>query len=127
MNPVNAYILKQPKENQILITLFHTLFTETYGLKSYIKWSIPTYFGNKHLFYLNPDKKEGVHLCFMAGQKLSNKHGILQPLGRKIVLSYHLKNIDDMPYELLIEAIEELIAIDRSEIIKKQQKQNLWN
>ncbi len=119
MNPVATYIINRPPKEQEILMLFHTLFTKSYGLKSYIKWGIPTYFGNKHIFYLNPDKKEGVHLCFMAGQKLSNKHGILQRLGRKVVLSYHIKNSNNIPYELLIESIEEMIEIDYIRTEKK--------
>ncbi len=122
MNPVDSYILSQPNDKRDIFTFFHSLFTNTYGLTPHIKWNIPTYYGKTWIFYINPDKKEGIHLCFMRGNELSNPQKVLESKGRKMVLSYHIKNLDNIPYKLLIENIEEAINLDKTVAFKVRKK-----
>lgn len=113
MNPVEAYLLKLPKNEQEIASFFHTLLVNKYKLIPAIKWNIPTYAGNFLICYLNPDKKSGLHLSFMQGYKLSNTNKMLKPKNRKKVTSYHITSLDSIPYQALINCIEEAISIDR--------------
>jgi len=122
MNPVESYIFNQSEKEREIFTFFHGLFVNKYELDGFIKWKIPTYFGKTWIFYLNPDKKNGVHLSFMRGNELSNSKGILNSMGRKMVLSYHITNLEDIPYEALIESIEEAINLDKTVAFKVKKK-----
>lgn len=122
MNPVESYIFEQEENKRAILTLFHDLFVNTYKLTAAIKWKVPTYFGKTWVFYLNPDKKKGIHLCFMRGRELANTSGILNFKGRKMVLSYHVTTIEDIPYEALIESIEEAVLLDKTVPFKVKKK-----
>jgi len=122
MNPVESYIFEQNENERSILTFFHDLFINTYSLTGAIKWKVPTYFGKTWVFYLNPDKKGGIHLCFMRGRELSNESGILESKGRKMVLSYHIKNIEEIPYRALIESIEEAVRLDKTVPFKVKKK-----
>lgn len=122
MNPVESYIYERIENEREILTFFHDLFINTYDLKAAIKWKVPTYFGASWVFYLNPDKKGGIHLCFMRGRELSNIGGILKSEGRKMVTSHNIKKLDDIPYKLLIENIEEAIHLDKTVPFKVKRK-----
>ncbi len=113
MNPVESYILKLAKEEQDIIHFFHSLFINKYSLNSAIKWNVPTYKGNSLICYLNPDKHTGIHLCFMQGHKLTDKNKILERKNRKLVASYHIISLEKIPYQALLECIEEAILLDQ--------------
>jgi len=114
LNPVESYIFEKTENERAILTFFHDLFINKYQLTGAIKWKIPTYYGKSWILYMNPDKKEGIHLCFVRGNELSNSSGILESKGRKMVLSYHIKNIEEIPFEALIISIEEAILLDKT-------------
>ncbi|WP_010522568.1 DUF1801 domain-containing protein [Aquimarina agarivorans] len=115
MNPVEDYIHTQSEITQKILTFMHDILINTYSLKAAIKWKIPTYFGISSVVYLNPDKKlEGVHVCFMRGNELSEKHSILKSNGRKMVKSVYVDSIENLPYKSLINCIDEAIILDKT-------------
>lgn len=115
MNPVETYIYKQEGNQQQIMTFFHDIFVNQYKLSANIKWNIPTYFGTTWVAYLNPDKKtNGVHVCFMRGNELSEKHVIVKSEGRKMVKSILITSIETIPYEALIKCIEEAVLLDKT-------------
>lgn len=122
MNPVESFIFERSEKEREILSFFHDLFVNTYDLKGALKWKVPTYFGVTWTFYLNPDKKGGIHLCFMRGRELSNIGGILKSEGRKMVTSFNIKNLENIPYELLIQNIEEAILLDQTVPFKVQKK-----
>lgn len=118
MNPVESYILKLSKEERNIIHFFHSIFINKYSLNPAIKWNIPTYTGNSIVCYLNPDKRIGIHLCFMQGYKLTDTNKILERKNRKLVTSFHVKSLDEIPYQALIQNIEDAIYLDQSKALK---------
>ncbi|WP_010182727.1 DUF1801 domain-containing protein [Aquimarina agarilytica] len=115
MNPVETYIFEQSENKQQILTFFHDLFVNQYGLTANIKWKIPTYYGKTWVTYLNPDKKkDGIHVCFVRGNELSEKHSILKAEGRKMVKSMYVDSLDKIPYEQFIDCIKEAITLDKT-------------
>ncbi len=115
MNPVETYIYEQNEKKQQILTFFHDLFINKYGLTANIKWKIPTYYGKAWVAYLNPDKKtDGIHICFVRGNELSEKHSILKTEGRKMVKSIYIDSVEKIPYEKLINCIEEAVTLDQT-------------
>lgn len=116
MNPVEFFISNLPRNEQEILHFFHSIFINKYSLNPAIKWNIPTYTGNSLVCYLNPDKGVGIHLCFMQGHKLTDTNKILERKNRKLVTSFHVKSLNETPYQALIQNIEDAIAIDQSKI-----------
>lgn len=112
MNPVEAFLYKLDTNERDIAYFFHSLLTEKFNLKAAIKWNVPTYSRNTLICYLNPDKKKGVHLCFMKGNQLSDPKKILDSKGRKLVQSYHLLSLEDTSLEVLLECINEAVLLD---------------
>ena len=114
MNPVENYIFELENPQREIMTLFHDLFVNQYELTANIKWKVPTYFGNTWVFYMNPDKKSnGVHLCFMRGNELSEKHRIIKSEGRKMVKSILITSVEEIPYEELTACFDEAVKLDK--------------
>ena len=124
MNPVENYIYKQNAERREVFIFFHELLTHQFQLIPHIKWSVPMYKGKAWVIYLNPDKKSnGVHVCFLRGNELSNKNNILNAKGRKLVSSILVETIDTIPYKLLLECIEEAVELDKNVTFKMKRNQ----
>ncbi len=115
MNPVETYIYKQSENKQQILTFFHDLFVNQYRLTAHLKWKIPAYYGKTWVTYLNPDKKkDGIHICFVRGNELSEKHSILKTEGRKMVKSIYIDKLDKIPYKQFIDCIEEAVTLDQT-------------
>ncbi len=113
MNPVENYIYKQEANQREIFIFFHELLTNQFQLVPHIKWNVPMYKGKSWVIYLNPDKKKtGVHVCFLRGNELSNQNKILDAKGRKLVSSIFIETIDKMPYDFLLESIQEAVELD---------------
>lgn len=114
MNPIESYIYSRAASQRDIMIFFHNILTKQFELSPFIKWKVPVYYGNSWLIYLNPDlKSDSVHLCFANGFLLSDKYKILERKGRKLVSSILIKNIEAIPYQQIIEIIEESVTLDK--------------
>lgn len=112
MNEVEEYILKLSQHKKEIALYFHSMFIEDYGLRPKISFRIPMYYGKKWVVYLNPDNRAGVELAFTRGHLLSNKQGLLESKGRKMVSSIEFLNLEEIPEKAIREIIEEAIELD---------------
>ena len=118
MNHVQNYILDQNEDNQQIMQYFHDLLTSFPEVTAKIRYKVPFYYLKSWFLYLNPQKKGGVEICFIYGQKLSNEHGLLEKKDRKQVAGITFKKISEIPENIIFEIIQEAFLID--DLIKKQ-------
>ncbi|TGK90157.1 DUF1801 domain-containing protein [Leptospira bourretii] len=89
------------------------------SLKEKISYSVPYYFKNSRICFIwpasiKPGPKAGVQFGFCNGYLINDKHNILEKENRKQVycITYHHPN--QINKSLLIEYLENAIAIDES-------------
>lgn len=119
MNKVQGYILDQLEEEQLIMQYFHDLLTSFPEVTAKLRYGIPFYYLRSWLLYLNPQKKGGVEICFIHGQKLSNEHGLLDKKDRKQIAGITFKKLSDIPEEIIFEIIQEAFLMDEMMSKKK--------
>lgn len=119
MNPVETFIYQLNDKEREIASFFHGLLVNKFQLTPALKWRIPTYGKHSLVCYLNPDNKQavqvgqaGLHLCFMRGNQIKDTSGILETKGRKMVKSYFINNLENLPLEAIENCIVEAIQID---------------
>ncbi len=116
---------KEGQQREILLHLHH-IFAEELMLESKLRYSIPFYYQNSWICYLNPIKNDGIELVFLRGNELSNSTGLLQSKGRKQVSGIEFYRPDQVTKEQLYEIIQEALILDETVpyASKRQKNQN---
>ncbi|MFD2891342.1 DUF1801 domain-containing protein [Flavobacterium chuncheonense] len=110
MNPVNEYILKQPKHYQIMLLDVISIIEKELGESQLLlKWGIPYfYFKKKPFVYLAPNhKKEFLDIGFARGFQLKAHQDYLIGENRNTVKSLRYKSLKAIQPEVLIAVIKE--------------------
>ena len=118
MDSVQNYILDQSGEEQLIMQYFHDLLTSFPEVATKIRYKVPFYYLKSWFLYLNPQKKGGVEVCFIHGQRLSNEHGLLDKKDRKQIAGITFKKISEIPEKIIFEIIQEAFLID--ELMRKE-------
>lgn len=99
-------------QREILNFMHHWLVTE-FKLTPKIKFKLPFYYGKSWICFLSPTKIETVDFSFIRGDELLNPSGILEHRGRKMVSSFEIVNLENIPFESLNQIIFEAIELDK--------------
>lgn len=113
MNPVEAFILEQEGNQQLVLQFLHELIQSHPEITNKIRYKVPFYYRKSWICYLNPTKKPiGIELVFLRGNELSNEQGVLDARGRKQVAGIIFETIEDIQIEPLLEIIQEALLLD---------------
>jgi hypothetical protein len=112
MDDVQNYILDREGEEQAILQYLHDMLTSFTEVTATIRYKIPFYYRKNWVLYLNPQKKGGIEICFIYGQRLSNDYGLLETKERKQVAGITIKKISEIPEEKIFEIIQEAFLID---------------
>ena len=98
---------------QEIVLHLDQLFMDYPEVTRKIRFKVPFYFYKSWLCYLNPLKKNGqIELCFLAGHKMSDMHGLLDSKGRKMVSGISINTIKDIDPELIMDYFYQAIVLD---------------
>lgn len=114
MNEALDFIYQQKEEERELLLYFHNLLTNQFNLAPKIRYKVPFYYNKSWMIYLNLAKKGGVELSFIRGNELPNSQGLLEAKGRKQVMSVSFQKGEDLPYDALVEVINEAVLLDET-------------
>jgi len=114
MSPVDAYIIDLQGSQKKIMMYLHS-YLEGLNLEAKIRYKIPFYFGKKSwVCYLNPKESDSVELAMLRGNELSNEQGALQFKGRKQVAGITISKVEDIPFAILQEILQEAILLDET-------------
>ena len=113
MNPVEAYILRQPQSFQdIMLYVIKLVESELEQSELLFKWGIPYFYNKKKTFlYLAPNKKEFVDLGFARGFQLEKNLEVLIGEKRNTVKSLRYSNLEEINHEILVSVIQEAMTL----------------
>jgi hypothetical protein len=112
MSPAEEFMLDQAHELKPILKKLHSLIlSSSPKVADRLVYGIPFYYGNKRIFYINPQKKS-VELGFCEGHLLSANR-ILKTKDRKQVKTIGFKSIDEIQEDILLPIIHEAILIDQ--------------
>lgn len=112
MTTIEAYTLELPENQRRITQRLHGLLMSLPMVKTKISYKIPFYYRRKWFCYLNPIKNDGVELCFLRGNELSNEQGVLEITDRKMVRGVKFYSADSIDEKILFEVINEAILLD---------------
>lgn len=112
MKNVAEYISSRPDQQRELLFLLNDMLTAHNGMNAAIRYGIPFYGINRWICYLNPQKGNGVEVCFLQGKKLSEMHPLLDMKSRKMVAGIVLNQVEETTLEWLDKAIHDAIKLD---------------
>lgn len=109
MNPVEEYILRQPKTFQDIILYVITIIErEVEDSELLFKWGIPYfYYKKKPFLYIAPNKKGFVDFGFSRGYQLKENQEFLIGENRNTVKSLRFSSLEEINHEVLLEVIKE--------------------
>lgn len=119
---VEDFILRHEGSQQEILAHFHDAFVNELGLLAKLAYGIPFYYKRKRIFYLNPKKNGAVDLAFVRGIEMSNSNGLMELKDRKHIMSIEVKDIRTMPYEGIMENIQEAIFLDETSLTNIRSK-----
>lgn len=108
------YIYRHEGGQRELLLHLHYLLAEELKLEAKIRYKIPFYYNHSWICYLNADKAGGVELAFTRGNELSNEQGLLDPKGRKQVMSILITQTEQINDPVLHEVLHEAILLDET-------------
>jgi len=111
---VEDFIFRHEGSVQNILAHFHDLFVNELGLKPKIAYGLPFYYKRKRIFYLNPKKNGTVDLAFIRGIEMSNSNGLMELKDRKHIMTIEIESVQKMPYQGIMENIEEAIFLDET-------------
>ncbi|MEO9965261.1 MAG: DUF1801 domain-containing protein [Reichenbachiella sp.] len=79
-----------------------------------LRFKIPFYFQKSWICYLNPLKNNGVELCFLRANELSNEQNLLDFKDRKQVAGISYYSMDQIDKQALDQILHEAIILDES-------------
>lgn len=112
MSAVEVYIAEQEPTQKQIMNILHDLIMRYDRMSAKIRFRIPFYYQKSWVCYLNPVKNNGVELCFVRANELSNENGHLNFKDRKQVAGityYSHKNIDE---NIINEVLSEALILD---------------
>jgi hypothetical protein len=113
LNPVDEFIFNQKEKQKEMMLFLKDYFISYSGITSKLSYKIPFFYGKKWICYLNPMKDGTVDLCFCRGNQLSNKEGMLQMKGRKMIASMNLNELEKIPFEGIKSIFKEALILDQ--------------
>lgn len=113
MNLIEEYIAELEGNQKFLFEYLHSRLTML-DLDEKIRFKIPFYYKNSWIMYLNPIKNDGLELCFVRANELSNIHDILDFKNRKQVGGIEIYDVKDIQEEALMETVQEAILLDET-------------
>lgn len=124
MTSVEEYIERQaPAIRKDILTL-HSYLTENLALDPRLRHSLPFYYGQSWICYLNVTKEGYIELGFTNGDKMSLSWPSLSMRGRKQVASVFFAPGDKLLTEDLEYTIQEAILIDEMTRPGRSKKKN---
>ena len=112
MTEVDEFILSHERNQLEIMTFIHNYLKAQPQVTSKLRYKIPFYYRKSWICYLNPRKDKSIEFCFIRGRELSNKQGILNAKGRKMITSINLAKLADIAKEPLFEVIQEALLLD---------------
>lgn len=117
------YIYEREGNQQEVMLHLHELITSYPEVTSKIRYSVPFYYYNSWICYLNPVKGDRVELVFIRGKELSNEQGLLDARDRKQVSGVIFSKVSDIPQEMLHEVLQEVFLLEEEKkYISKRKK-----
>ncbi|MCB2221613.1 MAG: DUF1801 domain-containing protein [Bacteroidetes bacterium] len=113
MSDVDHYIYSYDGKQRELLLYLHRYFTEELNLYCKMRYKIPFYDGKSWICYVNALKNGEVELAFTRGNELSNDQGLLLEKGRKQVRSLIFDKLENLPFQVLNEIMQEAILLDQ--------------
>ena len=106
------FVFDLNKEQQDIILLLDSLFLAVPEVHRKMRYKIPFYYYHTWVCYLNPLKKGGqVELCFIAGQQMTDIHGLLQTKGRKMIAGISLDRKENIDPDIILDYFYEAMAL----------------
>lgn len=112
MTATEAYIIELPDNQRQIMQYLHDMLMSFPQVTTKIRYKIPFYYRKSWVCYLNPVKNDGVELCFLKGNELSNEQCILEPTDRKMVRGIKFYSADEIDNNLLLEIVNEALILD---------------
>lgn len=109
---VEIYIDELEGEQKLIATALHDLMMTHPEVTHKIRYKIPFYFRKSWICYINPIKKDGIELCFLRANELSNASGLLDFKKRKQVAGVSIFDHKEIPLESIVEVIQEALLLD---------------
>lgn len=106
------YIYEREGNQQEIMLYLHELITSYPEVTSKIRYTIPFYYRNSWICYLNSLKGDRVELVFLRGNALSNEQGLLDARDRKQVAGVIFSKVSDIPTDVLYEIFQEALLLD---------------
>ncbi len=114
MTEVNAYITAFEGSQKQLLRILHDLILSKFDLQTKIRYRIPFYYQKSWICYLNPLKKNGVELCFLRANELSNDGGVLDFKDRKQVAGISYFAVEEIDESILNPILHEALILDET-------------
>ena len=114
MTDVDAYITTIEGPQKQLLRVLHELILTQFDLQPKIRFRIPFYYNKSWVCYLNPIKKDGVELCFLRANELSNESGALDFKDRKQVAGISYFSPEEIDETVLNPIIQEALILDEA-------------
>ena len=88
------------------------LFRDIPGIELQKRFKIPFYYRHSWIAYLNPIKKDGIELCFIYGNEMSNHDGKLDAKKRKQISGISFYDILDINPDPVLDHFHEALILD---------------
>lgn len=109
---VEIYIDELEGEQKLIASALHDLLLTFPEVTHKIRYKIPFYYSKSWICYINPIKKDGIELCFLRANELSNDNGLLDFKTRKQVAGITLHDHKEIPLEGINEVLQEAFLLD---------------
>jgi len=114
MTDVATYIADFEGPQKKLLRVLHELILNQFDLQAKIRYRIPFYYNKSWICYLNPIKENGVELCFLRANELSNESGALDFKDRKQVAGISYFSLEEIDERVLNPIIQEALILDET-------------
>lgn len=109
---VEIYIDELEGEQKLIASVIHDIIMTYPEVTNKIRYKIPFYYRKSWICYINPIKKDGIELCFLRANELSNENGILDFKKRKQVAGISIYDHKKLNTDIINEVLTEAIVLD---------------
>lgn len=109
---IDDFSLNISKNQSDIIHSLNRTFIDIPGVVLKKKFSIPFYYRISWVAYLNPISKNGIELCFINGNKMSNHDGRLIFGKRKQVGGISFYEPNDLRMDSILDHFHEALILD---------------